>query len=236
MQSLYTFHSFPSACSYLPEETSRLAYEIVAEMSAEEYEDRLIVGWRRFGFTMFQPRCASCQACQSIRVPIATFRPNRSQRRAWNGNLDLRITVGDPCVTEEKLALYDRFHSFQADARGWPSHDPKQEASYQESFVDNPFPTQEWCYYLNDRLIGVGYVDRLPNAMSAIYFFHDPRERHRSLGTFNVLRIIAEAARVRIPYLYLGYYVQGCQSLEYKANFTPNEVIDANGDWVPFHV
>ena len=74
------------------------------------------------------------------------------------------------------------------DEKGWPDHGPKDPADYADSFVDNPFPTEEWCYYLGDRLVGVGYVDVLPDGLSAIYFFYDPDERDRSLGTFNVCR------------------------------------------------
>jgi arginine-tRNA-protein transferase len=87
---------------------------------------------------------------------------------------------------------------------------------------------------LDDRLIGVGYVDLLPEAMSAIYFFYEPDERGRSLGVFNVMSIIAEAARLGIPHLYLGYFVEGCQSLEYKAHFLPNQTMGPSGDWIDF--
>ena len=111
---------------------------------------------------------------------------------------------------------------------------PKEETSYVESFVDSPVQTQEWSYLLGDKLIGVGYVDHLPNALSAIYFFYDPAERRRSLGTFNVRNIQARAANDGIAHVYLGYFVNGCQSLEYKANFLPNQVITPAGRWVDF--
>jgi leucyl-tRNA---protein transferase len=206
----------------------------VGAMTPAEYRQRLMHGWRRFGFSMFRPTCPRCQACQSLRVLVDRFRPNRSQRRACARNADLRIEVGEPSVSAEKVELYDRFHAFQVDKKDWPEHAPKEESSYVESFVDNPFPTQEWCYYRDDQLIGVGYVDRLPEAMSAIYFFYEPSERKRSLGTFNVVAVIQEAARRGIPHLYLGYYVEGCRSLEYKANFVPNQVVNQEGDWRDF--
>ena len=87
---------------------------------------------------------------------------------------------------------------------------------------------------MNGRLVGIGYVDALSEGLSAIYFFYDPDERHRSLGTFNVLTILDHARRLGIPYLYLGYFVEGCQSLEYKANFKPNQVIGPEGMWRDF--
>jgi leucyl-tRNA---protein transferase len=234
MKSLFSFTTPPHICSYLPEQVARLQYEVVASISADEYQRRLHEGWRHFGHSLFRPRCLNCTACQSIRVPVEQFRPNRSQKRALQANRDVIISIGTPSVSDEKLNLYDRFHDFQSGDKGWPEHLPKEESSYQESFVDNPVPTQEWRYTLDGRLIGVGYVDWLPQALSAIYFYYDPDERNRSLGTFNVLSVLAEAKRCGIPHLYLGYYVAGCRSLEYKANFLPNQVLGPNGDWVDF--
>lgn len=235
MESLVTFTTPPGPCGYLPDERWQLRYEIVGRMSAAEYMARLKRGWRRFGFSLFRPDCETCRKCLSLRVPVATFRPDRSQKRAWAANAgELRVRVGTPSVTRAKLDLYDRFHAHQHDAKGWPEHGPKNPDDYIESFVENPFVTQEWCYYLGDRLVGVGYVDRLPEGLSAIYFFHDPAERKRSLGTFNVLSVLRGAADAGLPHVYLGYYVAGCGSLEYKARFRPNEVLAPDDDWRPF--
>jgi arginine-tRNA-protein transferase len=234
MRSLFVFTSPPSPCSYLPHETASLTYEVVGKMSAAEYQARLAAGWRRFGFTMFHPTCPACSKCLSLRVPVATFAPDRSQRRCLATNDgEVTLIIGEPEVTDEKLNLYDRFHAHQAEHIGWTDHGPKDAADFADSFVDNPFDTQEWRYYLGERLVGIGYVDRLPAGLSAIYFFHDPDERKRSLGTYNVLSIIRKAAEWRLPHVYLGYFVAGCRSLEYKARFEPNEVLTAEGKWKP---
>ena len=210
-------------------------YEIVGELTPAENQERLLHGWRRFGHSLFRPECETCRACQSIRVPVSTFKPDRSQKRAWAANeSEVRLEIGTPAVTREKLKLYDRFHAYQAENKGWPEHGPKDADGYIESFVENPFATEEWCYYLGERLIGVGYVDRLPAGLSAIYFFYEPDERDRSLGTFNVLATIRNARLSRLPHVYLGYYVEGCRSLEYKGRFRPNEVLNPAGEWVPF--
>ena len=239
MQSLLVFTCPPSPCGYLPDETWALTYEIVARLSAAEYESRLRAGWRRFGHSLFRPTCPTCRKCQSIRIPVATFRPDRSQRRCLAANDgEVRLVVGRPEVTEEKLELYDRFHAAQSERVGWPEHGPKDAGDFAESFVDNPFETQEWRYYLRseggEKLVGVGYVDRLPEGLSAIYFFHDPDERKRSLGTYNVLSAIRKAAEWKLPHVYMGYFVEGCRSLEYKSRFRPNEVLGEGGEWAPF--
>lgn len=234
MTPLYTFDTPPGPCSYLPGRVASMRYEYVRTLTPEQYQGRLLAGWRRFGHSLFRPVCPSCRACQSLRVPVATFQPDRSQRRAVAANADLELMIGEPAVTDEKLDLYDAFHAAQADRVGWTDHGPKDPAEYAESFTENPLPVEEWCYRLNGRLVGVGYVDVVPAGLSAIYFFHDPDEHKRSLGTFNVLSILRSAAARGMPHVYLGYYVEGYRSLAYKARFRPNEVVNAEGRWTPY--
>jgi arginine-tRNA-protein transferase len=235
METLFRYVAPPSPCGYLPAERWSLQYEMVASISAAEYAERLDAGWRRFGGMLFRPQCPACQACRSLRVEVPAFEPNRSQRRAWKRNRDdIQLRIGAPSVSRSRLDLYDRFHMLQSSIKGWPEHPAKDAGSYRESFVINPAFTEEWCYYLGERLVGVGYTDRLEASMSAIYFFYDPDLRDRSLGTYNVLCLLDDCRRHQLPFLYLGYYVDGCRSLEYKANFKPNQVLDADGNWRDF--
>jgi arginine-tRNA-protein transferase len=234
MHSLAVVTAPPGPCAYLPGRDAQLTYEFVAELTAAEYGERLLAGWRRFGHSLFRPTCPTCRECRSLRVPTATFRPDRSQRRAAAANDgEVSLTVGAPAVTGENLDLYDRFHAFQHDHKGWPDHGPKDRDDYAESFVDNPFPVEEWRYAVGGELVGVGYVDPVPDGLSAVYFFHDPGHRDRSLGTYNVLCVIREAARRGLPFAYLGYAVEGCRSLEYKARFRPHELLGGDGRWHP---
>ncbi len=232
MNAAFQYLSPPSACGYLPDQTWQLEYEQFFTISSAEYEERLRQGWRRFGHALFRPRCPACSACWSLRVDVPRFRSNRSQRRVRKlneGSVELRI--GKPRVTAAKLDLYDRFHAFQSEHKGWPEHAPKAVEDYALAYAHNPFPTQEWCYYLQSKLVAVGYVDALPQSLSAIYFFHDPDQRRRSLGTWNVLCVIDHAARLGLPHVYLGYFVEGCGSMSYKARFGPNEVLASDGSW-----
>jgi arginine-tRNA-protein transferase len=169
--------------------------------------------------------------CQSLRIPVDAFRPDRSQRRAWKANEgSVTVRIGAPVLTVDRLELYRRFHLHQADAKQWPMPEPENLVA----LVDNPFPTEEWSYWLGERLIGVGYVDALAGGLSAIYFYYEPAERDRSLGTFNVLSVIASARQRALSHVYLGYYIDGYGSLAYKARFRPNEVRAADGQWKPF--
>ena len=231
MQTLLTFISSADQCQYLPDQEWRFEYHIVADATAGEYGDRLRAGWRRFGFSLFRPACDQCTRCHSLRVPVATFRPDRSQRRAWTGNSDaVTLSIGTPSDGRENRALYDKFHLHQHETQGWS----EGASDYHEMFVANPFPTEEWRYTIDGRLIGVGYVDRVRDGLSLIYFFHDPDERARSIGTFNVLTALDVARRAGLRFVYLGYYVEGCRSLEYKGRFQPNETLSGGKMWVPF--
>ena len=235
METIFRYTAPPNRCGYLPREIWRLEYEQVTELTPAEYMQRMLQGWRRFGEMLFHPRCPACTQCRSLRVVAGRFRPDRSQKRNRKHNEGVvRLQIGAPAVTRAKLDLFDRYHAFQTEQKGWPLHEPKDADDYARSFVENPFPTQELCYFIDDRLVGVGYVDDLPGGLSAIYFYYDPDERHRGLGTWNVLNIIEQAQRRTIPYVFLGYYVGGCRSMEYKARFVPNQVLGSEGKWREF--
>lgn len=235
MESLFQYVSPPSQCGYLPDQLWSLQYEVVAEISSDEYLERMLSGWRRFGNMLFRPRCRVCRACLSLRILVEHFRPSRSQKRARKKNeSDVKLVIGKPSVTRAKLILYDRYHQFQATNKNWPLHPAKDPESYLQSFVENPIPTEEWQYFVDNRLVGVGYVDVLTNGLSAIYFFYDPDQRERGLGIWNVLRLIEECQKRRFPHLYLGYYVKDCPSLNYKAGFVPNQTLQWGGDWVDY--
>lgn len=235
MESVHRFVTPPSKCGYLPDRHWSLEYEWVAAMTPAEYQDRLDLGWRRFGHALFHPRCPRCTACRSLRVKADLFQPDRSQRRARRANeSETILCIGAPDLSCERLELYRRYHEFQARHKGWPEERAANVEAYVDAFLLNPIPTEEWCYYRSGRLIGVGYVDALPKGLSAIYFFHDPDFRRLSLGTWNILRLIEEAQRRRLPFVYLGYYVEGSASMTYKARFVPNQLLETDGLWHDF--
>jgi arginine-tRNA-protein transferase len=65
-----------------------------------------------------------------------------------------------------------------------------------------------------------------------VYCYHDPARRRLSLGTLNVLRAIDYARERGIAHVYLGYCVEGCESLRYKSRFRPQERLAGRADEV----
>jgi arginine-tRNA-protein transferase len=77
----------------------------------------------------------------------------------------------------------------------------------------------------------VGLADVEPKTLSAVYCYYDPGEPKRSLGVLNVLALVQEGRRLGVPYLYLGYWVEGSQTMSYKDHYRPCEVLEPDGSW-----
>ena len=69
----------------------------------------------------------------------------------------------------------------------------------------------------------------LADGLSMVYSFFDPDYADRSLGTFMILDHIARARRMGLPYVYLGYWVEGSRKMDYKRRFRPQEHLGARG-------
>lgn len=215
------------SCSYLPEAQASLEHRLLLDVTPQELEHLLSLGYRRFGPDYFRPACRRCTACVPTRILVDEFTPTKSQRRARRACDRLERVVGSPRVDPQRLALYDAWHTSREAARQW-DRAPLDARAYKALFA-HPHPSaRELAYFDPDaghRLVGIGICDETPNAWSAVYFFYDPTYARRSLGVANVLFQV-ELARARaLRHVYLGYRVSDCPSLRYKARFLPQEVL-----------
>ena len=237
-RTLQTFVEPPRACSYLPAELASLEHRVMVDVTPQELEAMLIRGWRRFGPIYFRPVCDTCSECVSIRIPVASFHPNRSQRRARKACASLTWKMAPPIVDRQRLDLLAKWHSFREEKKGWEA----QALDTDEYTLQFAFPhpaARELSFWEGSRLVGVSLIDITPNAWSAVYFFYDPEIADRSPGIHNVLLGVDLARERKIPYVYLGYRVMGCSSMVYKSTFTPHELLrerpplDAEPHWLP---
>lgn len=223
--SLYTFSE--QACPYLPGRASQSRGLYVERLPGDVYHAFMNAGFRRSGKLIYQPVCHGCFGCQSLRVMVDAFSPSKSQRRCLRRNADLAVTMAPPIADDEKFDLYNRY---VAQWHGRQSQTEDREGF--ESFLyDSPVQSVEFCYRSQGRLIAVGICDISTQSLSSVYFYFDPDESKRGLGTFGALREIAAAKRLGIPHYYLGYWVKGCGSMEYKAAFRPAEILGRDGVW-----
>jgi arginine-tRNA-protein transferase len=187
-------------------------------------------GCRKFGFAFFRPVCKQCSACRPIRFPVDAFTPDRSQRRTLKLNASLEVRHADPVCDEQRMRLFRAYHRAQHGRKGWPLQ-PEGADEYEYSFVRNQIPTTEISVWEQDRLRGVLITEITPNVLSAVYHYHDPELPERGLGTFLILQCVELARKLQRRWVYLGYYIAGCASMEYKTRFRPCEIMDADGVW-----
>jgi arginine-tRNA-protein transferase len=83
--------------------------------------------------------------------------------------------------------------------------------------------------HLADRLIGVAVTDVCNAGISAVYTFYDPDEQDRGLGTFAILQQVELARRRGIPWVYLGFWIDGHPKMDYKKRFQPLQVRTTEG-------
>jgi leucyl-tRNA---protein transferase len=215
-------------CPYLPDRDWCSIFFFGEGMPEAMFSRLLETGFRRSGRAVYMPSCRGCRECVSIRIPVAEFRPTPDQKRAWKKNPDVQMTLAVPAYTEEKHDLYQRF----IDARYPDREELVTRRSYESFFVDNFGFTREFQYRVNDRLVGVGIVDLVSRAASSVYFYFDPDESKRSLGTYSLMREIEYCKETGREFLYLGFRVKGCKAMAYKSNFRPHQLLEQHKGWV----
>jgi len=213
-------------CSYLDNHEQTTHYKIIENCTSEFCEDMIDRGWRRFGAMFFRPICEDCTSCESFKIDVKNFEFSKSQRRIIRQNTNTKIIITKPQFTQSHLDLFEKYHAHMKDKRGW-SHEKTSPQHYYASFVHGHEDFgYEVLYFIEDKLVGVDLIDVLNNGISSIYFYYDPDFSRYSLGTFSMLNQIKIAKESDLDWIYMGYYVKGCQSLEYKSKYKPYKILD----------
>ena len=202
-------------------------------VDANSYSLLVQRGFRRSGAFIYRPHCDHCQACIAVRVPVADFAPNRSQRRTWAQYAELKSTIVEPHFSAEHYALYTQYQKSRHAGGGMDQDDIAQ---YIEFLVKTNVPSVmvEFRQHQTRTLVGdlkmVSIIDQVNDGLSAVYTFYAPEVR-QSYGTYNVLWQIQQARVLGLNYLYLGYWIKSCRKMSYKTRFRPSELF-VDYEWV----
>ena len=89
-------------------------------------------------------------------------------------------------------------------------------------------------HYIDSKLFAVGVLDILPSGISSVYFFYDPEYSFLSPGVWGAVQEIMLVSSNSYKYYYMGYFIETCQKMRYKAEYLPSELLcPQKCIWVP---
>ena len=228
------FVTAPSPCPYIPGRYERKVFtELKGKDAAEMSEALSRIGFRRSQNVIYRPSCDGCSACVSVRVRTADFVPSASQKRLLKRHADLDVSACEPWSTEEQFDLLQRYLGQRHPSGGMAGMDAYDFADMVEQ---TPVDTIVVEYReppvdgRPGRLLGACLTDKQTDGLSMVYSFFAPDEPARGgLGTFIILDHLVRSARAGLPYVYLGYWIEGVERMDYKTRFRPVERLGTGG-------
>ena len=232
------FVTNPAPCPYLPGKTERKVFTELNGPHASELNEALgRIGFRRSQNVAYRPSCVDCKACIPVRILTEQFVPNATQRKIIKRNSDLQVSACRPWSTGEQFELLRRYLKQRHPTGGMAEMD---DMDYADMVEQTPVRSHVVEYRLpagygaQGELVGACITDQQSDGLSMVYSFYNAEAAIRpGLGNFIILDHILRARAAGLPYVYLGYWVEGAERMQYKTRYHPLEKLSPDG-WVPF--
>ncbi|WP_095011599.1 arginyltransferase [Tsuneonella mangrovi] len=228
------FVTSPAPCPYLPGRSERKVFTELKGPHADQLNEALgRIGFRRSQTVAYRPSCLDCQACISVRIPAREFEPSSTQKRNLKRNSNLVATECRPWATTEQFDLLRKYLGVRHPGGGMAAMD---DIDYADMVEHTPVSSYVIEYRepaegsQPGRLVGACLTDRQGDGLSMIYSFYDPEHEARTgLGNYIILDHIRRAAEEGLGYVYLGYWVEGSDRMQYKVRYRPLELLERDG-------
>ncbi|MFC4270932.1 arginyltransferase [Sneathiella chungangensis] len=226
--SRFFFSTPPAPCPYLENRLERKVVTLLAGEDPDGLHNTLShAGFRRSQDLAYRPACDGCDACIPIRVRAHNFKLKKSFRRIWKTNADITATMIPSKATREHFELFHRYLQSRHSEGGMVDMDY---SDYQAMVEESPVRSRLAEFRKPDgSLFAVCLIDVMEDGLSLVYSFFDPEEDRRSPGSYLILWHIFECARQRLPYVYLGYWIDQSPKMAYKKRFYPSEILTRDG-------
>ena len=230
----------PHPCPYLAGRRERKLFSPLSRDKAPSLVDHLLRnGFRRSQNIAYAPYCDGCNACISVRIIVDQFAPGGSMKRVAPRNRDVVARRAGNVTTGEH---YDLFRDYVDNRHAGGGMTGMSRLDFAMMVEDSSIDTFLTEYRVRQPgslphefsrwpLAGVTLTDRLTDGLSLVYSFFDASEPARSLGNFMILDNIQFARKLGLPYVYLGYWIEGSEKMSYKRRFQPQEHLTHEG-WV----
>lgn len=221
----------PAPCPYLDGKTERKVFTpLVGDLASDLNEALTHIGFRRSQTIAYRPACENCSACYSVRVVLDGFSPTRSQKRVMRRNQDLIRTQVPAEATREQFELLRTYLETRHPEGGMAEMSQSDFATMvQDTSVDTSIVEYREPLGLGGQLRAFCLMDKISDGLSMVYSAFDTSLTDRSLGLWMILDHLDLSRKMGLDYVYLGYWIEECQKMSYKARFTPLEILGANG-------
>jgi arginine-tRNA-protein transferase len=222
----------PATCPYLPGRQERKVFTHLVGLSAPTLNDVLTQGgFRRSQNIAYRPACDGCHACVSVRIVVDDFEWTRGFRKTLKHNDDLVGTIRGASPTSEQYGLFRSYLDARHSDGGMAD---MSVLDFSMMIEDTHVDTMLVEYRIREPgaptdgrgrgpLVAVALTDLLADGLSMVYSFYDPDDVHRGLGTYMILDHVRRAKERGLPYVYLGYWVEGARKMDYKRRFLPQQ-------------
>lgn len=213
-----------SPCPYVDGSLCRFEIFFAVNLSADELDEYLTRGWRKFGPYFFKPKC-DCEKCVPVRTQVKDFVPSKDQKRNLKRNADIDVTFSPLSFREEIFDVYTD-HSLSRFGK------TETRETFLEHFYQPSCPSIQSEFLLGERLVAIGFLDISSAGLSSVYFCYRDEVKKRGLGIFSIIRELMFAREMGLAFYYPGYYIEDNSHMNYKNRFHPCEYLDwGSGEW-----